>query len=322
MKVVNLQCPNCGARLTVENDMYVCNSCGTSIAIDYDDSDVEYEKLKSEPERQQRQLEHEKEMLEKEYELRQKETIAAEKRLRQQERRESLSAAGKKLIGFAVFILFLAGCVGFYIYMSKAMGRPTIIDEFNEMANPTDTPTPTPGPNYRITPEDIEDDLDDFIESGRIVQMNIDQCGVKTGNGTIHFYDKTDAVFLDAYIVSDIPDVNEKQACRLVLIYEVTWYNEDDGYHTCYDGVYFDGIKVTADGKIVSDYDGQTVWRSDAAWGWGMAYSFETYERCYLENVKALGGNVEEVLITYANNADTDVTDVDVADLEEETEEE
>ena len=72
----------------------------------------------------------------------------------------------KKLIGFAVFILFLAGCVGFYIYMSKAMGRPTIIDEFNEMANPTDTPTPTPGPNYRITPEDIEDDLDDFIESG------------------------------------------------------------------------------------------------------------------------------------------------------------
>ena len=60
MKVVNLQCPNCGARLTIENDKYVCNSCGTSIAIDYDESDVEFERIKTEAERDQRQLEHEK----------------------------------------------------------------------------------------------------------------------------------------------------------------------------------------------------------------------------------------------------------------------
>lgn len=319
MRVVNLQCPNCGARLTVENDMYVCNSCGTTMTIDYDDSDVEYAKLQTEAERDQRKLEHDKELLEKEYELRQQETLAAEKRLMQQERRESVSRGLKKFIIFICIFAFVGGCFVVSIMMSKARGERTILDEISDMtATPTPEPTPTPAPNYRITPDIIVDELDGFIEAGRAVQMEIDQCGVKNENGVVRFYDKTDAVFLDAYIVSNIPDAREPQSCRLVLIYEVTWYNEDYGYQTCYDGVYFDGIKVTPDGKIIPNYDGNTIWRSEAAWGWSMEYSFEHYDRCYLENVAALGGHVEEVLLTYAN---TDPEATDVADLDMDYEE-
>ena len=319
MRVVNLQCPNCGARLTVENDMYVCNSCGTTMTIDYDDSDVEYAKLQTEAERDQRKLEHDKELLEKEYELRQQETLAAEKRLMQQERRESVSRGLKKFIIFICIFAFVGGCFVVSIMMSKARGERTILDEISDMtATPTPEPTPTPAPNYRITPDIIVDELDGFIEAGRALQMDIDQCGVKSENGTIQFYDKTDAVFLDAYIVSDIPDVKESQSCRLVLIYEVTWYNDRYGYQTCYDGVYFDGIKVTPDGNIIPNYDCDTIWRSDAAWGWSMEYSFEHYDRCYLENVAALGGHVEEVLLTYAN---TDPEATDVADLDMDYEE-
>ena len=237
------------------------------------------------------------------------------------EREEMASGAVKKLIGFICVIAFLGGCVLFYLYFSKAMGVKNVFDEISEMANtPTPTPSPTPGATYNITPDDIKDELDGFIECGRIIQMDIDQCGVKNENGVVRFYDKTDAVFLDAYLVTGIPDVPEKQATRLVLIYEVTWHNDDYGDQICYDAVYFDGIKVTPDGNIISDYNGNTIWRSEAAWGWSMEYSFEHYDRCYLENCKALGGKVQDVLITYANT-DTEATDVDIADLDETYEE-
>ena len=71
MKIVDLQCPNCGARLSVVDGMYVCNSCGTTTAIDYDDSDVEYERLKTLAEQEEKQRAHEKEMLERQFELQQ-----------------------------------------------------------------------------------------------------------------------------------------------------------------------------------------------------------------------------------------------------------
>ena len=135
--------------------------------------------------------------------------------------------------------------------------------------------------------------------------MEIDQCAVQTANGVMHFFDKTDAVFLDAYIVSNIPDKNEKESCRLVLIYEVTWHNDNDGDQICYDGVYFDGIRVNPNGGIIRDYAGKIIWRSDAAWGWGMEYSYEDYAQCYLENIKSLGGTVTEVVINSDFSTDT-----------------
>ena len=43
MKLVNLQCPNCGGTLSKEGDNLVCHACGGIFSIDYDESDVEYE---------------------------------------------------------------------------------------------------------------------------------------------------------------------------------------------------------------------------------------------------------------------------------------
>ena len=296
MKIVNLQCPNCGARLTVENDMYVCNSCGTSIAIDYDESDVEYERAKNEVELEEKRQAHEKELLERKYELEQKAQIESEKRQIKRERQKAFSASAKKTISSLIALLFVVGifvgCLYLYKYLKE---RYSSSGGYSGSAGIL--ATPTPAPNYNITPDDVRGDLDSFIDTGKKIQMEIDQCGVWNENGVIHFYDKTDAEFLDAFIVSDIPDKSAGESARLVLIYQVTWYNEDDGEQICYDAVYFEGIKVNPNGGIVSDYSGQTIIRSDAAWGWGMEYSFEEYSQCYLENIKALGGTVTEVVI-------------------------
>ena len=109
MKIVNLQCPNCGARLTVENDMYVCNSCGTSIAIDYDESDVEYERAKNEVELEEKRQAHEKELLERKYELEQKAQIESEKRQIKRERQKAFSASAKKTMSSLIALLFVVG---------------------------------------------------------------------------------------------------------------------------------------------------------------------------------------------------------------------
>ena len=46
MKIVNLKCPHCGGKLIRNGDSAKCESCEALFAIDYDESDVEYEKLK------------------------------------------------------------------------------------------------------------------------------------------------------------------------------------------------------------------------------------------------------------------------------------
>ena len=46
MKLQSLNCPNCGFPLRNEGNMQFCDSCGSSFKIDYDESDVEYERLK------------------------------------------------------------------------------------------------------------------------------------------------------------------------------------------------------------------------------------------------------------------------------------
>ncbi len=305
MKIVNLQCPNCGAKLSVENGMYVCNSCGTTTAIDYDDSDVEYERVKTEAEIQEKQHEHEKELLERKFELEQEAQIASEKRQIKRERQKNLKNSVKKTISSLVALLFLFGMFfGIYKLYTWMLSRASADGSYSGI---NVFATPTPLPNYDPTPDDFKDQMDEFIDSGKAIQMGIEQCAVKNKNGIPHYYDKTGAEFYDAYIITDIPDKQERESNRLVIIYKVKWHNDDNKDKTCYDAVYFEGIKVNPNGGVISDFDGRTISRSDAAWGWAMAYSYDKYELCYRENVTALGGKVTK--IEYGSSAESAETE-------------
>ena len=295
MKIVDLKCPNCSGSLSKDGDNYICNSCGGVFAVDYDESDVEYERLQTEAEREERRLAHEKELLEKEYELQQKARIESENRQYQRERadkrRQAVKSASSSIVALAFIGAIICGLVLLYFFIKRAGSNGGNI--FGEQI----IATPTPAPNYNVKPKDLKDTMRDFIEAGKIAQMNIDECAYWDMEGSVKYFDKTDAVFLDAYLVTDIPDVDKEDSNRLVLIYQVSWHNDDMGDQTCYDGVYFEGIRVNPNGGIISDYKAETIWRSDAAWGWGMAYSFEDLDQCYRENVSSLGGKVTQIKI-------------------------
>lgn len=275
MKIVDLKCPNCSGKLRKEDDMFVCESCGAAFAVDYDESDVEYERLQGEAKR---------------YELQRRAQMESERRQRQKKRTDNLRATvtGFVILGTVVFII--ASVIVFMFKFKQNM-------EAGGVYSGSVAATPTPAPNYDITPDDVADSMSDFIEAGKIAQMNITECATRNENGLVKNFHKTDAVFLEAYIVSDIPDVRESQSVRLVLIYQVTWHNDELGDHTCYDGVYFEGIRINPNGGIISDFNPRTIWRSDAAWGWAMAYSFEDHDQCYRENVSSLGGVVTPVTV-------------------------
>ena len=308
MKMVGVQCPNCGGNIYKENGVFVCSSCGTVVTIDYDDSDVEYERLQGEAEREERRHAHQKELLEKQYELQRQAQLDAEKIQASRQRKAAVRSAVTTwmILIIVLSVLTGAGICSYYVfkyiqpnYISVHSRR---YDEDEDDEDDDDgyifVATPTPAPNYNVTPEDVMPQMEDFVSAGQLMQMQIDQCAYWGDVGGLQYYSKTDAVFYDAYLVTDIPEVREKESNRLVIIYEVTWHNdeEDDVDQICYDAVYFEGLRVNPNGGgVITDFDPDTIIRSDAAWGWSMAYSFEEYKQCYRENITALGGKVTKV---------------------------
>ena len=265
MKFVDLKCPNCGGKLIKNNDSLTCESCGASFAIDYDESDVEYEKVKLQ------KLQHERE---------------------QKIANEHEKSNYKFVIVIIVFLLLvIGGPVAFFIMQKRAVDTFNSVVVSNTVEEKKETEI-----DYDVSAEDVKSMLNDFIESGKTVQMNIDQCAYWNQTGYVKYFSKIDAQFDSAYLVKNIPNVNNpKQFNRLVIIYKVTWTNDEYGDKDCYDAVYFEGLAVNPNGGVTSNFNGQTIIRSEAAWGWGMAYSFEKFDQCYRENVTALGGTVEQI---------------------------
>lgn len=292
MRTVDMKCPNCAGRLEVQGNNYICKFCGSSFAIDYDESDVEYERLKTVAEQEEKQRAHEKELLERKFELEQKAQIESEKREIRRERQRRAGSSAKRLISTMVTLAVMLG-IGYFMYIFVV--RFAYKGSGSSSGGAHLLATPTPAPNYHPVADDFKDAMDDFIKSGRNVQLGIDSCTDWNGTGGIHDFEKTDVKLVDAYLITDIPGVDEDESNRLVIIYEVTWYHEDDGEKICYDAVYFEGIRVNPNGGVISDFSGRTISRSDAAWGWMQAYSFEEYSQCYRENITALGGVVTKL---------------------------
>ena len=269
MKLVDLKCPSCGGKLIKQNDTFVCEYCGTPFTMDYDPEDVEHERLK------------------------------AMQNARPNPGNDKKQNASFRLL-IAIVVIIIVFCI---IVAGVHLGVFIVFqNEISHLGSTISTDDPeyddkneTKEPDYNVVAQDLTDSMDDFIESGKITQMNINECTYWDQIGAVDYYSKTDAVYKDAYLVTDIPNEKPRQSNRLVVIYEVTWHNDEFGDKTCYDAVYFEGLQKNPNGGVISDFNAETIIRSEAAWGWGMAYSFEDYNQCYRENVSSLGGTVTKI---------------------------
>ena len=282
MKLVNLTCPNCSGNLEKVGDKLYCNSCGGAFAIDYDDSDVEYEKLQTEDERARREFEHEKELLELKHQQEEQSRIAAEKREQKRETKKRISRAISSRITCLVVLLIFAGmtygsyrlCVHFGVIPSFTQ----IIESAKAKAG-----------SYDVKPEHITKDiLDNMISAGesRMKSAHKNKLKEYVNNKWIEY--KLDKVEYDSsYLITNAAEKKN----RVVVIYKLT-YKASKTTKTTYDACYFDGLKITGEGKFYSDYKPDTISKSKVAW---KNDSFEEKEQCYRESVLAIEGTATEL---------------------------
>ena len=69
------------------------------------------------------------------------------------------------------------------------------------------------------------------------MEMNEKDCSDWDAVGPLINYTKTSVDFLNAYIITDIPETSPKQSNRLVVFYKITWNNDREGDKICYDAV-------------------------------------------------------------------------------------
>ena len=279
MKLVNLTCPNCGGQLEKVGDNLCCKSCGAAFAIDYDDADVEHEKLQTEDERAKRDFEHEKELLEMKLKQEEKSKVAAEKR---EFRRETTKKVGRSISAKISGLIFLVLFFGFFYGSYKLMVKNGLVPSFKEIM---ESATSTRVDQYNSTPDMVTDEiLTNMIESGNQKMKN-------SHNGVNDYVNKKwvdykiDKIEYDSAYYVDSADRGED---RVVIIYKLTYKSKKDT-KVMYDACYFGDFRVDADGNLVTSYSAQKTSKSDAAWHHD---SFADRDQCYRESVLSNGGKV------------------------------
>ena len=162
MKLQSMNCPNCGSPLRTEGQMQYCDSCGSSFKIDYDESDVEYERLKKADELNKQQFAHEKEMMETQFRLQEEARIKNEKRQKSEARRTQAANKVKALIST---IIFFAVFFGIGILSYKYIMGQSLFDQIRAEMTTTTTET-TLSPYITISVSDVEADTG-FMENAQ-----------------------------------------------------------------------------------------------------------------------------------------------------------
>lgn len=323
MKLQSLNCPNCGSPLKTEGNMQVCESCGSSFKIDYDDSDVAYERLSKEDELARQRFEHEKEMLETEYRLKEEARIKQAKYEKSEQRKKKTAGAIKALIVYVLFFGFWIG-IGFIAY--KAIKGESVfnIDKLAEMAETT-TET-TVSPYLLVTPADIEADKD-FMDNAIAsvlseVHTSRDGKTVTTWEDNLNYFTMVgEPEIYDCYFLTS-EDEN-----RLVFLVAITYLNDDDedDYRVVYDALYlrnitFGNTMATKD-KLVCDYsvrdergEGATDWSWVAATDSDQLYRSAILGMTDFENAKV---NLSEIKDVPVETVETTEAEEDYEDEED-----
>ena len=264
MQLVNLKCPNCGGDIEKEGDSLYCKACGAAFAINYDEADVEHEKLQNYDEISRIEHEHEKEM--EEIRFRQ-----SEKARRAAERRESRRKAGREFRGRIFSLIFILGFFSIgplsWWFLAKQGLMPSFKEIIEQEMNQID--------NYNISMDNFTDDVTDNM---------VDAAKEKMSSSRKNSVDEWVNNEWRHYTLESV------EYDSMVVIFKLEFTSESDT-KTTYDAYYYDYLKLSENNTIICSYAPKSISKSDAAWH---RDSFESREQCYRENVLAFGGTVTE----------------------------
>ena len=247
--------------------MQICDSCGSTFRIDYDDSDVAYERLSKEDEINRQKFEHEKEMLETEYRLKEEARIKQAKYEKSEARKKRAANKVKALISL---LIMLGVFCGFMFLVFMVIKGESLFD-VEKIAGTTTTET-TVSP-YLISASDLLAD-DEFMENA--VASILSEIHTSRDGKPVTTYDIpiTDWYMIGEPEIYDCYLLTSEKENRLCFLVKYTYQSERDeeDIKEVYDCLYLKNLKVGNNGKISSDYavridrgDGATNWTWVAA---------------------------------------------------------
>lgn len=298
MKLIDLTCPQCGGFLNQEGDKFYCSSCGASFGIDYDEEDVEYQKLITEADRTRLMIEKDRELLETEYKLR-KEYEENESRLKGQ-------YAAKSFAGSALssLILYLV-TGGFTIAIMAAMLIFVVIIPLRESDKERLAEYEVKCQEFDLTEEQVLSDVP-FL-------YNLEAAAKRKWNPFIRDTDHDYKQNREAVMISE-PQAYRLYVLRMDYEYPVTTrnrvylvlkatyqYTDNEEIKDSYYCVSFQNVKMNAAGRIECDYDKCFLETSGTSNGF---HGFSEVEQLYREEI----GNQEH----------DEIREVDVSEITKE----
>lgn len=258
--------------------MQICDSCGSTFKIDYDDSDVAYERLSKEDELNRQRYEHEKDMLETQYRLQE------EARLRQNNAARRGLTTGKIVAIVVIAVIatcFLATVSAVFRALQERSERDYERRSTRSTTTERTTAEPTVSPYILISADDVTADsefVDNAVASVKsYVRADREDAVVDYQNGFTRWNMTGDAEIYACYLLTS---EKENRLCFLVKITygkEIDEDDEDEVYETkeVYDCVYLKNITVGTDGKIASNYAVRSD-RGDGADNWTWMAALES----------------------------------------------
>ena len=278
MQLVNLKCPNCGGDIEKDGNSLYCKACGAAFAVNYDEADVEHEKLQNYDQISKIEHEHEKEMEEIRFKQNEKSKRAAE-------RRENRRKAGREFRGRIFSLIFILGFFSIGPLTWWFMAKQGLMPSFKEMIEEE----MNKGDNYDVSVDNLTDDvIDNMIAAAKEKENSSRKNSISDYvDGNWYNYKLENVEFDSMYLITNATEGEN----RAVVICKLEFTSESDT-KTTYDASYYDYLKLSENDTIICSYAPKDISRSDAAW---KRDSFENRDQCYRENVLAFGGTVTEI---------------------------
>ena len=315
MRLQSLNCPNCGSPLRTENNMQICDSCGSTFRIDYDDSDVAYERLSKEDEIARQRFEHEKEMLETEYRLKEEARIKQAKYEKSEARKKRAANKVKALISL---LIMLGVFCGFMFLVFMVIKGESLFD-VEKIAGTTTTET-TVSP-YLIDASDVLAD-DEFMENA--VASVLSEIHSSRDGKPVTTYDIpiTDWYMIGEPEIYDCYLLTSEKENRLCFLVKYTYQSERDeeDIKEVYDCLYLKNLKVGNNGKISSDY-AVRIDRGDGATNWTWVAA-EDSDQLYRSAILGQSDFSREKLVLPVTAIPTQETEETVEDSEDDSDDE
>ena len=295
--------------------MQICDSCGSTFRIDYDDSDVAYERLSKEDEINRQKFEHEKEMLETEYRLKEEARIKQAKYEKSEARKKRAANKVKALISL---LIMLGVFCGFMFLVFMVIKGESLFD-VEKIAGTTTTET-TVSP-YLISASDLLAD-DEFMENA--VASILSEIHTSRDGKPVTTYDIpiTDWYMIGEPEIYDCYLLTSEKENRLCFLVKYTYQSERDeeDIKEVYDCLYLRNITVGNNGKISSDY-AVRIDRGDGATNWTWVAA-EDSDQLYRSAILGQSDFSREKLVLPVTAIPTQETEETVEDSEDDSDDE